>query len=63
MEQARQVLAACEKAPSDAVSIAYDPRNPFDIDSLNWVPVYKGSKFAEDPYTGRSAAFAVYVTD
>jgi len=51
-DQARQVLAACEKAPTDAVKINYDPRNPFDICSITFSPVYKGSKYAEDPYTG-----------
>lgn len=52
MEQARQVLTACEKAPSDALKINYDPRNPFDVCSITFTPVYKGSKYAEDPYTG-----------
>lgn len=51
-EQARQVLTACEKTPTDAHKINYDPRNPFDIDAINFVPIYKGSKFSEDPYTG-----------
>jgi len=52
MEQARQVLTACEKAPADALRIQYDPRNPFDIDCINFLPIYKGSKCSEDPYTG-----------
>lgn len=52
MEQARQVLTACEKAPTDAVRINYDPRNPFDICPITFTPVYKGSKYLEDPYTG-----------
>lgn len=51
-DQARQVLAACEKSPSDAVQLRYDPRNPFDICALTFTPIYRGSKFAEDPYTG-----------
>ncbi len=55
MEQARQVLTACEKAPADAVRINYDPRNPFDIDSINFLPIYKGSKHSEDPYTSESS--------
>ncbi|KAK2079848.1 hypothetical protein QBZ16_002243 [Prototheca wickerhamii] len=49
--QARQVLAACEKNPSDAVPLNYDPRNPFDLCSLTWTPIYRGNKYAEDPYT------------
>jgi len=51
-DQARQVLTACEKAPNDAHRIEYDPRNPFDICSITFTPIYKGSKFAEDPFTG-----------
>lgn len=51
-QQARQVLQACEKTPDDAVRINYDSRNPFDICSLTFTPVYKGSKYVEDPYTG-----------
>ena len=42
--QARQVLAACEKSPSDAVPLAYDARNPFDICSLTFTPIYRGNK-------------------
>jgi coatomer protein complex subunit alpha (xenin) len=51
-QQARQVLAACEKAPTDAVAVNYDPRNPFDVCSLTFTPIYRGNKFVEDPYTG-----------
>jgi coatomer protein complex subunit alpha (xenin) len=51
--QARQVLAACEKTPKDAdPDVNYDPRNPFDVCCLTFSPVYRGSKFALDPYTG-----------
>jgi coatomer protein complex subunit alpha (xenin) len=42
--QARQVLAACEKNPSDAEQLAYDPRNPFDICSITFTPIYRGNK-------------------
>ncbi|KAJ9518428.1 hypothetical protein QJQ45_018452 [Haematococcus lacustris] len=52
VEQARQVLTACEKSPTDATRINYDPRNPFDICCITFTPIYKGSKFVEDPYTG-----------
>jgi coatomer protein complex subunit alpha (xenin) len=50
--QARQVLSVCEKTPEDSVKINYDPRNPFDICSITFTPIYKGSKYVEDPYTG-----------
>lgn len=50
-EQARTVLAACEKNPTDAIKLNYDPRNPFDLCALTFTPIYKGSKYVEDPYT------------
>jgi coatomer protein complex subunit alpha (xenin) len=43
-EQARTVLSACEKSPTDAVKLNYDPRNPFDLCAATFVPIYKGSK-------------------
>ena len=43
-QQARQVLAACEKTPTDAEQLNYDPRNPFDICSLTFTPIYRGNK-------------------
>ena len=49
--QAKQVLAACEKNPVDAVSLEYDPRNPFEICASTFTPIYKGNPFVEDPYT------------
>lgn len=42
--QARQVLAACEKSPTDAAQLNYDPRNPFDICSITFTPIYRGNK-------------------
>ena len=39
--QARQYLAACEKSPTDAVQLNYDPRNPFDLCSITFTPIYK----------------------
>ena len=42
--QARQVLAACEKTPSDALQLQYDARNPFDICSITFTPIYRGNK-------------------
>ena len=45
--QARQVLAACEKSPSDAQQLNYDPRNPFDICSLTFTPIYRGNKVSD----------------
>lgn len=51
-QQARQVLAACEQKPVDEVPVNYDPRNPFDICCITFTPIYRGSKYVEDKYTG-----------
>ena len=40
-QQARQVLAACERNPKDVVQLNYDPRNPFDICPLTFTPIYR----------------------
>jgi hypothetical protein len=40
-EQVRGVLATCEKSPTDAIKINYDPRNPFDICSVTFSAIYK----------------------
>ena len=39
--QARQVLTLCEQKGSDKVQLEYDPRNPFDICSLTFTPIYR----------------------
>ena len=39
--QARQVLAACERAEADAAPVDYDDRNPFDLCSITWTPIYR----------------------
>ena len=38
---ARQTLAVCEKNPSDAVQLNYDARNPFDLCSVTFTPIYR----------------------
>jgi coatomer protein complex subunit alpha (xenin) len=50
-QQAQQVLMACEKTPGDAVPLDYDPRNPYDLCSVTFTPIYRGNKFVECPYT------------
>ena len=59
--QARQVLAACEQqqqeqsggSPANAIAdLEYDERNPFDLCSVTFTPIYRGSPFAEDPFSG-----------
>jgi hypothetical protein len=49
--QAQQVLGLCEARGSDKVALEYDARNPFDICSLTFTPIYRGNQFSEDPYT------------
>ncbi|KAH7297052.1 hypothetical protein KP509_26G051100 [Ceratopteris richardii] len=48
--KARQVLAACEKNPSDENRLNYDPRNPFTVCGATFTPIYKGSKDISCPY-------------
>lgn len=50
-DTARQFLAVCERNPSDAVDLDYDARNPFDLCSITFTPIYRGNKFVECPYT------------
>ena len=40
-DSARQLLAVCEKNPSDAVQLNYDARNPFDLCSITFTPIYR----------------------
>mmetsp|Transcript_31726 Transcript_31726/g.82114 ORF Transcript_31726/g.82114 Transcript_31726/m.82114 type:complete len:1227 (-) Transcript_31726:281-3961(-) len=51
-QKARQVLAACEKTPTDEVELNYDPRNPFDVCTITFTPIYRGNRYVEDPFTG-----------
>jgi coatomer protein complex subunit alpha (xenin) len=48
-QQARQVLAACEKNPTDAQELNYDPRNPFVICAETKTPIYRGSEHVTCP--------------
>lgn len=49
-----QVLAACEANPKDDIPqpLNYDPRTPFDICSVTFTPIYRGSRAAVCPLTG-----------
>ena len=40
-QQAKQVLMACERTPTDEVELDYDPRNPFDTCPLTFTPIYR----------------------
>jgi len=48
-QQARQVLAACEKQSSDAVELNYDPRNPFVMCAATKQPIYRGTEHVTCP--------------
>ena len=50
-QSAKQVLGVCEQKGTDKLQLDYDPRNPFDICSVTFTPIYRGNPFAEDPYT------------
>jgi coatomer protein complex subunit alpha (xenin) len=51
-QQARTVLLACERTPTDEVELNYDPRNPFDTCPITFTPIYRGNQFVECPYSG-----------
>ena len=40
-DTARQFLAVCERNPSDVVELDYDARNPFDLCSITFTPIYR----------------------
>lgn len=48
-QQARQVLAACEKNASEAVELNYDPRNPFVMCAGTVTPIYRGNDHVTCP--------------
>jgi hypothetical protein len=50
-QSAKQALAVCEQKGTDKVQLEYDSRNPFDLCSLTFTPIYRGNQYAEDPYT------------
>mmetsp|Transcript_1815 Transcript_1815/g.6642 ORF Transcript_1815/g.6642 Transcript_1815/m.6642 type:complete len:1252 (+) Transcript_1815:70-3825(+) len=51
-QQARQVLTACERTPTDEVELNYDSRNPFVTDAATFVPIYRGTASVECAYCG-----------
>lgn len=48
-DSARQLLAVCEKNPSDAVQLNYDARNPFDLCSTTFTPIYRYAHCKQRP--------------
>ncbi len=57
VQSARQALTVCEQKDTDKVALEYDSRNPFDLCSVTFTPIYRGNQYAEDPYT--KARFAI----
>jgi coatomer protein complex subunit alpha (xenin) len=49
--QARQRIAAGDRNPTNAVSIAYDEFTEFEICAASYTPIYKGSPSVRCPYT------------
>ncbi|XP_041985120.1 coatomer subunit alpha isoform X2 [Aricia agestis] len=41
-QQARKILQACEKSPTDEHQLLYDEHNPFSICGLSYTPIYRG---------------------
>lgn len=51
-QQARKVLAACEKNLTDAMEVNYDQHNPFDLCAASYVPIYRGKAVEKCPLSG-----------
>ncbi|GBP06275.1 Coatomer subunit alpha; Proxenin [Eumeta japonica] len=41
-QQARKILQACEKTPTDEHQLLYDEHNPFNICGITYKPIYRG---------------------
>ncbi|CAG5014072.1 unnamed protein product [Parnassius apollo] len=41
-QQARKILQACEKTPTDEHQLLYDEHNPFNICGISYKPIYRG---------------------
>ncbi|XP_049880521.1 coatomer subunit alpha isoform X2 [Pectinophora gossypiella] len=41
-QQARKILQACEKTPTDEHQLLYDEHNPFSICGISYKPIYRG---------------------
>ncbi|KAG8775076.1 hypothetical protein FRC15_000818, partial [Serendipita sp. 397] len=55
LAKAKDVIAAGDRNPRDAVEFDYDEYTDFDICAASLTPIYKGSPSVRCPYTG--AAF------
>jgi len=41
--QAKKIMQACDKSPTDAVELDYDQHNPFSVCAGSYTPIYKGN--------------------
>ncbi|BGP32055.1 hypothetical protein JCM10296v2_003834 [Rhodotorula toruloides] len=51
-QQANTVISTANKYPRDAVEIAYDLHQPFDVCPASLTPIYANAPAVEDPFTG-----------
>lgn len=53
-QQARKVLQACEKTPTDEHQLLYDEHNPFNICGITYTPIYRGKPEEKCPLCSAS---------
>ncbi|KAJ2941519.1 hypothetical protein O0L34_g14564 [Tuta absoluta] len=53
-QQARKILQACEKTPTDEHQLLYDEHNPFTICGISYQPIYRGRPEARCPLCAAS---------
>ncbi|KAM3959798.1 LOW QUALITY PROTEIN: coatomer subunit alpha [Aphomia sociella] len=53
-QQARKILQACEKTPTDENQLLYDEHNPFNICGISYKPIYRGKPEEKCPLCGAS---------
>ena len=53
-KKTKQVIQFCDKNPSDALKLNYDPKNIFVICAVDLLPIYKGSPSTLCPLCGAS---------
>lgn len=53
-QQARKILQACEKTPTDEHQLLYDEHNPFNICGISYKPIYRGKPEEKCPLCGAS---------
>ncbi|XP_026754434.1 coatomer subunit alpha [Galleria mellonella] len=53
-QQARKILQACEKTPTDEHQLLYDEHNPFNICGISYKPIYRGKPEEKCPLCSAS---------